>query len=100
MYSDTSDDASSLVYIKSISFSLEFAFPTDETKSMNHQSLNSLREGDEIVVATADKASLEFAIKALREKIFTRPDIVFLVPEELNSTIMKNKYTCTVRVIN
>lgn len=100
VYTDSADDITSFAKFKNIHFSVEFLIPNEEAKNISHVSLNTLREFDEIVVSTEEKEGLEFCIKALKAKLFTRPEIVFLVPEEMNSLVMKNKFTCGIRVIN
>lgn len=97
--SNTTDDVNFFAYNKRVNFSLKFVQPDSKENSLNHSSLNALREGDEIYVDTEDKAVLEFAMKVLKDKMFTRPELTFIVPEELISTVMKLKYTCRVRVI-
>lgn len=98
--SNTTDDVNYFAYNKRVNFSLKFVQPDSKENNLNHSSLNALREGDEIYVETDDKAVLEFAMKVLKDKMFTRPELTFIIPEELVSTVMKLKYTCRVRVIS
>ena len=97
--SNTTDEVNYFAYNKRVNFSLKFIQPDSKENNLNHASLNALREGDEIYIETDDKAVLEFAMKVLKDKMFTRPELTFIVPEELISTVMKLKYTCRVRVI-
>lgn len=98
--SNTTDDVNYFAYNKRVNFSLKFIQPDSKENNLNHASLNALREGDEIYIDTDDKAVLEFAMKVLKDKMFTRPELTFIVPDELIPTVMKLKYTCRVRVIS
>lgn len=97
---DTTDDVTFFVYNKRVNFSVNFIQPDAPDNHFNHASLNALREGDEIVVESKDKTVIDFAVKALKEKCFTRPELVFKIPKANNQLVMAKKFTCTIRVIN
>lgn len=99
VHSDTTDDVSFFASSRSINFSLEFVPPNAENSNLNHASVNAMREGDELVIATEDKTFLSYAINVVKEKVIIRPDVVFVIPEELSSLVMKNKFPCVVRII-
>lgn len=96
----TSDDISSLTFMKNLTFVMYMLMPSSESAGLNHTSINAMRDGDIIIVETEATEELDYAIKAIKWKILTRPEVTFLIPENLNSQVMKNKFTCNIRVIN
>lgn len=97
---NTTDDISFFISNKRVQFSMLFVQPDTAENHFCHTSLNALREWDEILIDSKDKAVIDFAVKALREKCFTRPTLVFKIPKTTNQLVMSKKFTCAIRVIN